>query len=66
MPDMDGFEVVRRLRCDPDLSGVFVAALSGHATGDYRQRAQAGFNAFFAKGGDPSEFLDLINKLLRQ
>ena len=50
LPVMDGFEVARRLRQDPALRDVFIAALTGWgAEGDRRRTAEAGFDAHLTK-----------------
>jgi CheY-like chemotaxis protein len=50
LPIMDGFEVARALRDDPDLKDVFIAALTGWgAENDRRRTAEAGFDAHLTK-----------------
>lgn len=50
LPDVDGYEVARRLRSEPSLSGMRLIALSGYAQPEDRERArQAGFEAHLAK-----------------
>ncbi|MDB6133270.1 MAG: hybrid sensor histidine kinase/response regulator [Verrucomicrobiales bacterium] len=50
LPGMDGFEVARRLRAMPELSGVFLVALSGYDSAEDRSRAQAaGFDQYMVK-----------------
>jgi two-component system KDP operon response regulator KdpE len=59
MPDMDGFEVLRRLR---KFSQIPVIAYS--ATPEYLTPAlESGANAFLAKPFDMDQLTELINKL---
>jgi CheY-like chemotaxis protein len=58
---MDGYEVARRLRADPDTQSAVLIALSGYSREEDRQLAEdAGFDYHFAK---PIEF-SVIQKLL--
>lgn len=51
MPNMDGFEVLTRLRADPNLSGIPVFILSNRASSNDVQHALAlGARQFFPKG----------------
>src|SRR6476660_9403458 len=44
LPDMDGWEITRRLREDAQTAGIPILALTGHALADFSRRAkQAGF-----------------------
>lgn len=53
LPVMDGFEVARRMRQDPHLTGIFIAALTGWgAEGDRQRTAEAGFDAHLTKPVD--------------
>ncbi len=50
MPQMDGYEVARRLRQQPGLAGVTLVALTGYGQDDDRRRAlEAGFNYHLVK-----------------
>jgi PAS domain S-box-containing protein len=50
LPDIDGNEVARRLRADPDLCGIYLVALTGYAAPDDVARAKAaGFARHLAK-----------------
>lgn len=63
MPDMDGFELGRRLR-DQMGAGVRIVALSGRCTDEYRRRAAfAGMNEFLSK---PVTTKTLVNALFPQ
>jgi CheY-like chemotaxis protein len=65
MPGVDGFEVVRRLRKDPELGGTRFVALSGHSQEEYRRRArEAGFHDYFVKPIALESLLTLVAKNL--
>jgi PAS domain S-box-containing protein len=50
LPDLDGYEIARRLRGDPAFRGTRLVALSGYAQPEDRRRArEAGFDAHLAK-----------------
>ena len=50
MPDMDGYELARRVRQNPALCGVVLVALTGYAQDSDRQQAlAAGFNHYLMK-----------------
>lgn len=57
LPDMDGYEVARRLRQQPEFETLILVALTGYTQPEYQQRAyEAGFDAHFAK---PMDFAEL-------
>ncbi|MES2661390.1 MAG: PAS domain S-box protein [Verrucomicrobiota bacterium] len=61
LPEMDGFEVARRLRSMPDMKNAFLIALTGYGTDADRQQArEAGFDEHLAKPAD----LKLLNEWL--
>jgi CheY-like chemotaxis protein len=50
MPEIDGLEVARRLRADPETKDLRLVALTGRATWDLALKAsQAGFDEFLTK-----------------
>ncbi len=50
LPGFDGYEAARRLRAEPELSGLLLVALSGWVQPDDRARSRsAGFDHHFAK-----------------
>jgi CheY-like chemotaxis protein/two-component sensor histidine kinase len=53
MPDVDGYEVARRVRSDPELDGVTLIALTGWGQTEDRRRSQeAGFDHHLVKPVD--------------
>ena len=58
LPDIDGWEVTRRIRIDPALAGIRILAVSGDAVvTDRRQILRAGFDGSLAK---PYRAADLL------
>jgi len=50
LPGLDGFEVCRRVKADPELDGVRVIVITGYAGAEYRQHAlAAGCDELFVK-----------------
>jgi len=56
MPGMDGFEVARRIRQDPEFADLPILMVTGLTTQTDRLRAvEVGINDFIAKPFDPTE-----------
>jgi CheY-like chemotaxis protein len=69
MPEMDGFELIRRIRAldDPKLRDVPAAALTAFARSEDRTKAlQAGFEMHLAKPVDPGELVASVATLVRR
>jgi signal transduction histidine kinase len=67
MPDVDGFEVLRRLRTLAPLAQMPVAALSANAMAeDIRAGLAAGFESYFTKPFDVDELLAWVDEALRR
>jgi len=67
MPEMDGFELMRRLREIAGLREVPAIALSGYASRkDADAALAAGFTAHVPKPVDPAELITLIDRLLKR
>ncbi|MET0334733.1 MAG: ATP-binding protein, partial [Rhizobacter sp.] len=64
LPDIDGFEVLRRLRAEPSLSQVSLVALSANAMPEDVNRARAaGFDDYWTKPIDFHAFLRALTSL---
>jgi CheY-like chemotaxis protein len=65
MPDMDGYEVIRRLKLDPKLVAVPVVAVTAYAmVGDRDKVLATGFNGYIPKPINPETFVKEIEKYL--
>jgi CheY-like chemotaxis protein len=66
LPVIDGYELARRIRQDPDLSAsvAFLAAVTGYAEAEARRRSRdAGFDHHLVKPVDPEAVLALLASL---
>ena len=64
LPDFDGFEVLRRLRAQPETAGIRCVALSANAMPEDIARAKAaGFDDYWTKPIDFAEFLGGLDRL---
>lgn len=65
MPDMDGYEVARRLKADPVTCAVPLVAVTALAmVGDRDKVLAAGFDGYIAKPVDPESFVPQIEGFL--
>jgi CheY-like chemotaxis protein len=63
LPDMDGYELARRLRAQPESAGATLVALTGYGQQQDRNEAhQAGFDHYLVKPAD----LNAVNEVLAQ
>jgi CheY-like chemotaxis protein len=61
MPGMDGFEVARRLRQQPDLKDVALVAMTGWGQEDDRRRTrEAGFTQHLTKPVEPETLKEVL------
>jgi two-component system cell cycle response regulator len=61
LPDMDGYDVLRRLRSSPASAGVSVIAVTAYAmVGDRDAALSAGFDGYLAKPIDPVRLAESI------
>ena len=66
MPKMDGLEVCRRLRADPQLAAIPVVLLSARAQDmDIREGLELGASAYLTKPFDPVELLEVVGRLAK-
>jgi CheY-like chemotaxis protein len=63
LPDVDGYEVARRIRALPGVGKLFLVALTGYGQPDDRLRAQeAGFDAHIVKPVDPDDLIKVLSR----
>ncbi len=64
MPGMDGYEVARRLRSEPELRGVVLVALTGWGQEEDRRRSkEAGFDQHMVKPVEPAALDQFLGDL---
>jgi signal transduction histidine kinase/ActR/RegA family two-component response regulator len=64
LPGMDGYEVARRVRRDPDLKQVVLVALTGYGQEEVKQQAMAaGFDYHLVKPVNPDALHGLVARL---
>lgn len=65
MPAMDGFEVLERLRADPQFDAVPIVMLTSRGSeGDIRRGMEAGANDYIVKPVSPDDVLARVQRLL--
>jgi signal transduction histidine kinase/ActR/RegA family two-component response regulator len=65
LPDMDGYQVCRRIRAMPGLAQPVLIAVTGWGQESDREQAHAaGFDAHLTKPTDPDAVIDLLNDKL--
>lgn len=63
MPDMDGFEVCRRIRQMPDSAAVLIVIVSGYDQDEQKVKAmEAGANFYVVKPVDGAKLVTLIEQ----
>jgi signal transduction histidine kinase/ActR/RegA family two-component response regulator len=61
LPDMDGYELARRLRAQPENAGATLVALTGYGQNQDREEAQqAGFDHYLVKPADMNDVNEVL------
>ena len=67
MPRIDGYEVARLLRADPETSGLPIIMLSAKAqTEDIRRGGEVGVNAYVTKPFSPKHLVQVVTEHLQR
>ncbi len=67
LPEIDGYEVARRLKADPQTAGIPIVALTAHALAEDRQRAlDAGCDEYTTKPVDFKALLAIMARILQE
>jgi len=62
LPGMDGYEIARRFRAEPNGAGVFLVALTGYGSASDRDRSrEAGFDLHLLKPVDPETLQSVLD-----
>jgi len=65
LPELDGWEVVRRLRGDPEVADIPVIAITAHAmNGDLDKCLEAGCDDYLAKPINIRDLMELVAEFL--
>ncbi|MCB7129039.1 MAG: response regulator, partial [Candidatus Brocadiales bacterium] len=65
LPDMDGLEVLQKIRSSEIDGGIPVIAVTSYAmSGDSERMMAAGCNSYIEKPIDPDKFVDQIREIL--
>ena len=66
LPGIDGYEVTRRIKADPNLQSIPIIAVTSYAlSGDEEKARAAGCNGYVAKPYSPRKLLETIREYLR-
>jgi two-component system, chemotaxis family, CheB/CheR fusion protein len=66
LPEMDGIELVERLRADPDYRNLPCVAITAYHTSAVKAQAlQAGFDAYFSKPLDDTAFMRELERVIQ-
>ncbi len=67
MPEMDGWDVARKLKAEPEAAGICVVALTAHILpGDRKKALDAGCDGYISKPLDVPNFTGQIASYLRK
>ena len=66
LPEMDGYEIARRLRSNGDLDAIPIVAVTSYAmVGDREKALEAGCDGYIEKPINPETFLDQVEVFLK-
>lgn len=65
MPLQDGFDLLHRIKAQPELDAIPTLMVTAHANPELRDRAlQEGFDAFLPKPVDPARLMKVVEELI--
>jgi CheY-like chemotaxis protein len=65
MPIQDGFDLLHRIKQDPELEAIPTLMVTAHANPDLRDRAfKEGVDAFLTKPVDPARLVKVVEELI--
>jgi len=65
MPEMDGYEAIKKMKSDAAMNSIPVVAITAQAmTGDREKCLEAGANGYISKPVDVTELVKLLNQLM--
>jgi CheY-like chemotaxis protein len=63
LPDMDGFDVSKKIREEPGLKDVYIAAVTGYSDRGRNRDADSAFNAYLIKPVSMSDIKRLLERI---
>jgi CheY-like chemotaxis protein len=67
LPDLDGYEVARRIRAVLDRRAILLVALTGYGTAEDQRRArEAGFDIHLVKPVEPADLVKILEEHVHQ
>lgn len=67
IPEIDGWEVARKLKSSPETKSILIVAITGHILpGDRKKALDAGCDGYISKPLDIPTFVDQINEYLNR
>ena len=65
MPEMDGYEAIKKMKSDAAMNSIPVVAITAQAmTGDREKCLEAGADGYISKPVDVTQLVKLLNKLM--
>ena len=65
MPEMDGYEAIKKMKSDAEMNSIPVVAITAQAmTGDREKCLEAGADGYISKPVDVTELIKLLNQLM--
>lgn len=65
MPEMDGYEAIKKMKSDAAMNSIPVVAITAQAmTGDREKCLEAGADGYISKPVDVTELVKLLNQLI--
>ena len=65
MPIEDGFDLIHRIKAQPEFDAIPTLMVTAHANPELRDRAlQEGFDAFLTKPVDPARLVKVVEELI--
>lgn len=65
MPEMDGYQAIKKIKADPGMKDIYVIAVTAQAmTGDREKCMEAGADGYISKPVNVTELIKELNKVI--